>query len=115
MTSNGRGGKLSGAMLDRIEAAVRRRYREFSSGLPFHGWHHVEFVRAKAVALALKNGADVSIVEAAALLHDLNYMVQRNSRVTAARALRAELLTELGLAPQLTRQIEEVIAQAETE
>jgi uncharacterized protein len=106
---------LSTPILDRIESAVREQYRSFSSGLPFHGWHHVEFVRSKAVALAHKNGSDVAIVEVAALLHDLNYMVQRNSRVNAARHMRRQLLNELDIDECIIERIEQVISEAETE
>jgi uncharacterized protein len=106
---------LTAATLRRIEHAVRRQYQEFASGLSFHGWHHVEFVRTKAVSLALKNNADVTIVEAAALLHDLNYMLQRNSRATVACQMRAQLLGDLGISEWLVDRIEQVISEAETE
>lgn len=106
---------LSAALVEKVEASTRRHYEEFRSHLPFHGWHHIEFVRSKAVMLAGRNGADGAVVEVAALLHDLNYMVKRNSRVAEARNLRAELLGDLGVAGELIARIETVIAEAETE
>jgi uncharacterized protein len=101
--------------LHRLTEEVRRRYTAFTSGLPFHGWHHVEFVRVQAVAYARKNGANVRIVEAAALLHDLNYMVKRNSRARAGKNLRHQILSGLGVSERSIRWIETVICEAETE
>ena len=44
--------------VDAVEDRVRRLCRRHAARLPFHGWHHVSFVRAKAVAFAQHNGAD---------------------------------------------------------
>jgi len=106
---------MSPRLIEELERRVRDRYASFTSGLPFHGWHHVEFVRAKAVVYASKNGANVRIVEAAALLHDLNYMVKRNSRVSAGEDLRREILADIGVSAETAGWIESVIREAETE
>lgn len=108
------GNVLSDKQLRGIEREVRREYRSFTLGLPFHGWHHVQFVRSRAVIYAEENGSDVSVVAAAALVHDLNYMVARNSTVKAGAGLRHELLSHAGVGERLIEYIEEVILQAET-
>lgn len=73
-----------------IERRVRHLCERYAERLPFHGWHHVRFVRSKAVAFATSNGSDVSVVEAAALVHDVNYLVRRNSAAAAGHDLRME-------------------------
>src|SRR5437660_6994312 len=100
---------LSEQTLAKIETGARARYATFTRGLPFHGWHHVEFVRARARGLAQKNGADVTIVEAAAIVHDLNYMVERNSLASTGRELRHELLTAAGVPGALTDRIDHIV------
>jgi uncharacterized protein len=101
--------------LARIEAEARAAYARFTRGLPFHGWHHVEFVRAWAARLARKNGADVALVEAAAIVHDLNYMVERNSLAATGRELRATMLTEAGVSPAMVEHIEGIVCDAAIE
>src|SRR5205807_1571057 len=78
---------------------VARRVRALcgaDGSLPFHGWHHVSFVRAKAVRFALANGSDAGVVETAALVHDLNYLVRRNSPAAAGREPRLRVLADAG-------------------
>lgn len=106
---------ISVRAIEELKRKVKDRYASFTSGLPFHGWHHVEFVRAKAMLYASENGANVGIVEAAALLHDLNYMVKRNSRVSAGENLRREILRDVGISDECADWIETVIREAETE
>jgi uncharacterized protein len=107
--------ELTPELLEELSRQVHGLYLGFTSGLPFHGWHHVEFVRARAVTYAHKNGADAAIVEAAALLHDLNYMVKRNSRASAAEDLRRQILHGLQVSSSNILMIETVIREAETE
>lgn len=101
------------AVVRRVHSLVRSHYRQ-SPELPFHGWHHVEFVRAKALEFAARNRADRSIVEVAALVHDLNYLVERNSIAAAGRPLRRRLLREAGVAADAVRRVEQVVQSAET-
>lgn len=113
--NNEDGRDISPGKIAELKRRVRDRYAGFRSGLPFHGWHHVEFVRAKAVVYAEQNGANVGIVEAAAILHDLNYMVRRNSRVSAGENLRRDILLDIGVSEETIHWIEKVIREAETE
>jgi uncharacterized protein len=82
--------------------------------LPFHGWHHIEFVRDKAIGFAERNGADRSIVEVAALVHDLNYLVERNSFAAAGEELRQRILDRGGVPTATARRVEAVVQEAET-
>ncbi|MEV4058335.1 HD domain-containing protein [Amycolatopsis sp. NPDC049688] len=96
-----------------VEERVHRLCRKYAERLPFHGWHHVSFVRAKAAGFARHNGADVAVVEVAALVHDVNYLVLRNSPAAAGRSLRREILAECGVPPRIARWIDEIVDEAE--
>lgn len=97
-----------------VNDAVRSTYRSFDRPLPFHGWHHIEFVREKALEFAERNGADRSIVEIAALVHDLNYLVEPDSPARAGRQLRHRVLLAAGVAPGDRQRVEDVVQEAET-
>jgi uncharacterized protein len=97
-------------------AAVARRVRELcqrAGDLPFHGWHHVSFVRDKGARFAAANGADVSVVATAALVHDLNYLVRRNSPAAAGGTLRLDILAEAGITADTARWVDEIVVEAE--
>lgn len=100
-------------LFDRVERRVRRLYAKRAARLPFHGWHHIRFVRDKAMEFAELNGSDVRFVGVAALVHDLNYLVQRNSPASAGRYLRMNLLTSAGAPVELARQVDQVVCEAE--
>lgn len=94
---------------------VKRRLEEHAHKLPFHGWPHTDFVRTKAVEFAAGRGADVVLVEATALVHDINYLVEPNSPPSAGLALRAQLLRECDFSAVEIKRIEEIIEGAHTE
>ena len=56
------------AVLERAEGHVRQLLAGDSSG---HDWWHIERVRRSALAIARGEGADLFVVELAALLHDV--------------------------------------------
>jgi uncharacterized protein len=96
-----------------VDALVRELCERYARRLPFHGWHHVSFVRAKAVHFAQANGAEASIVETAALVHDVNYLVRRNSPAAAGERLRMDVLAEAGVRPTTARWIDDIVVEAE--
>jgi uncharacterized protein len=100
-------------IIDAVENRVHRLCRRYAERLPFHGWHHVSFVRAKAAGFAQHNGADRAVVEIAALVHDVNYLVLRNSPAAAGRSLRLEILAECGVSDGVARRIDEIVDEAE--
>jgi uncharacterized protein len=100
-------------MVDQVERRVRRLCQRFAANLPFHGWHHVHFVRTKARAFAAANGSDPAVVETAALVHDLNYIVSRNSAAAAGRDLRMGILARAGVAQEVAEWIDEIVDEAE--
>jgi uncharacterized protein len=99
--------------IDLIGKHVHDLCLRYAARLPFHGWHHVDFVRAKAVTFARENGADASVVEAAALVHDVNYLVRRNSPASAGRNLRLDVLRSAGVGGDIAERIDAVVDEAE--
>ncbi len=99
--------------IDAVEYRVRQLCWRYAEKLQFHGWHHVSFVRAKAAGFADHNGADRTVVEVAALVHDVNYIVLRNSPAAAGRDLRMDLLRECGVEDAAARWIDEIVDEAE--
>jgi uncharacterized protein len=100
-------------VIDAVEQQVRELCQRLAERLPFHGWHHVSFVRAKSVQFAEVNGADVAVVETAALVHDVNYVVQRNSTAAAGRRLRLEILAKAGVIRPIAGWIDRIVREAE--
>lgn len=96
-----------------VERRVRQLCVKYAERLPFHGWHHVDFVRTKAVEFAGHNGAEKSVVETAALVHDVNYLVLRNSPAAAGQDLRLGILDDAGVRRRTARWIDEIIDEAE--
>ena len=96
-----------------VERAVRALCEDSALQLPFHGWHHVSFVRAKGAVFAQHNGSDVALVETAALVHDVNYTVRRNSLAEDGRAVRMRILAQAGVPDAVAEQIDEIVCEAE--
>lgn len=57
------------AILTAAEAFVREKLAHDGTG---HDWHHIARVRTTALAIAREEGADLFLVELAALLHDVD-------------------------------------------
>jgi uncharacterized protein len=101
------------AVVDAVDAFVRRLCTRYAARLQFHGWHHVTFVRTKAARFAVCNGADVSVVETAALVHDVNYLVRRNSAAAAGSGLRLALLSRAGVPDRVAAWVDRIVDEAE--
>lgn len=106
-------GTVPAAALTRVERQVHALCLRHARRLPFHGWHHVSFVRDKAAEFAALNGSEVPVVEAAALVHDVNYLVRRNSVAAAGSGLRRGLLAEAGVGPAVVDWIDSIVDEAE--
>jgi uncharacterized protein len=106
-------GTVSREAIDLVERQVQRLCRQYADRLQFHGWHHITFVRAKAVEFAEANGSAVGVVETAALVHDVNYIVARNSTAAAGRRLRLEILATAGVARPVAMWVERIVREAE--
>jgi uncharacterized protein len=106
------------AIDDEIVEAVRRRvealYAQRNSDVPFHGWHHIMFVSSKVIAFARELGADDRLSRVAALVHDVNYLVDPTTNAGGGAALRKMILSDAGLSSEIIQWIERVVLEAET-
>jgi len=71
-------------------------------------------VKTKAVEFANERNADPCLVAAASMVHDLNYVVRKNSTPSAARRLRRSFLKNAGFDPAEINRIEEIVNEAHT-
>ena len=90
---------LNPAALTRLQDDVRRRL-ESSPGC--HDWDHTVRVTAAALHLAEGEGADVAVVECAALLHDIGRATESSDGETCCHAEQgagqvAEILRGVGI------------------
>ena len=101
-------------MISELTSSLRAMYDESADKVPFHGWHHIAFVARKGRQFASERGADEFLVEAAALVHDVNYVVESNSEPDAGFALRQTLLRQAGFDSAEAQRIEAIILEAHT-
>jgi len=97
-----------------LHKLVFELYAKHKESLLFHGWHHINFVTNKAREFANLIEANVEIVECAALVHDINYIVELNSEPIAGQKLRSELLAEVGFDDGEIQHIESIINESHT-
>ena len=75
-----------------------------------HDWFHIERVRNTALSIAHEEGADLFVVELAALLHDVaDWKFADGDHTASPRAARRWLQT-LPVAPELIEHVEDIIA-----
>jgi uncharacterized protein len=96
-----------GELLARAEAFVRGRLEARACG---HDWWHIHRVRAAALRIGAAIGADLALVELAALLHDV-----ADPKLDAfpgeGRGLLAKFLDGCGLPGAEREQLEDVLAR----
>lgn len=83
----------------KLAAELEKLYKERSPDMLYHGWHHVYFVAKKAVIFAKELDVDIELVEAATLMHDLNYLVEVNSNPEVGKEIRERYLVSAGFLP----------------
>lgn len=103
----------SGNLID-LEKYVRELYDANALKVPFHGWDHTNYVRNKALDFAAELEAEEDLVEAAALVHDLNHVVSPGSSVDEGSAQRREVLARAGFTVEHQDHIEVAIHDAHT-
>lgn len=96
----------------KLSNILEELYKEHSKELLFHGWHHICFVRNKAVEFAQIIHANIEIVEAAALTHDLNYFILPNSEPEIAKEMRLKYLKGSLFNDSEIHQIESIIMES---
>lgn len=91
----------------RTAAHVRALQQDEASG---HDWWHTDRVRRTALRLAAEEGADLLVVELAALLHDVGDWKLAGGDVDAAPRLAREWLEALGADAGVVDHVAEIVA-----
>lgn len=94
-----------------LAASLEQIYTERSSEMLFHGWHHIYFVAKKAVQFAEGYDVNKEYIEAAALTHDLNYLVAVNSEPEVGRDMRLAELAKAGFSTDEAETIDAIIME----
>lgn len=99
---------------DAIYKRVKALYAEHEH-LPFHGWHHINFVYKKSVLFARELGANILMTQSSALVHDLNYLSKKGiyTKAIAGKDLRHSILDECALPADTISQVESIVNSAE--
>ena len=93
-------------ILQQTENYVREQLSQDSSG---HDWQHTKRVRTLALQIAQEEGADLFIVELAALLHDLGDYKLHDGDGSVAPSLISSWLTGLGMQQDGVQKILDVV------
>jgi len=105
---------MTQSRITKLHDIIFELYLKNGESLPFHGWHHINFVTKKALKFAEFVGADLEIVQAAALTHDLNNILAKNSPPEAGTELRANLLEQAGFDLLQIENVENVVRESHT-
>jgi uncharacterized protein len=100
--------------LDELDNLVRELYRKHAAAVPYHGWHHVDFVVQRASVFLVDLDADETLTLAAAYVHDLNYLVAGDSVESAGTELRKDVLARAGFDENAIKRIESIVIAAST-
>lgn len=95
--------------INQLKSELIPLYEKHQKELLFHGWHHITFVTNKSAGFAKELGANVFLVQSAALVHDLNYIVESNSKPEVGKDLRETILTTAGYGAEEIMAIEQII------
>lgn len=105
---------MSSSKIEKLFEQIQPLYMKHSKDLLFHGWHHITFVKKKALEFAGSVNANKFIVEAAALTHDLNFIVKPNSEPEEGKIIRQEFLGKAGFTNEEIIRIESVVMESHT-
>ena len=78
--------------IERLYDYIFELYQQHKEKLLFHGWHHINFVYKKSTIFAKELEANIELVQAAALTHDLNYIVSKGSKTKDGKEIRSKIL-----------------------
>ncbi|MCQ5377414.1 MAG: HD domain-containing protein [Candidatus Methanomethylicia archaeon] len=90
--------------LPEIERLCRSAFSEFGA----HGWEHVERVRSLCRSIGASEGADLEVLDAAALFHDAARGAKDHALAGAEYA--KETLTSMGFSPSFCARVHSAIS-----
>lgn len=98
-----------------LATALKELYYTHARTLLFHGWHHIYLTAKKAVEFADEfPEVDKELLEAAALTHDLNYLVKTNTAPEVGKELREQYLTKAGFNSSEIAAVEAIVMEGHT-
>lgn len=103
---------MTSAAQDQVLARTAEHVRQLLAGdSSGHDWWHIERVRALALAIGRGEGADLYVVELAALLHDIADWKFHGGDDALGPRRAAEWLASLDVEPAVIAQVSEIISQ----
>jgi uncharacterized protein len=99
---------MSRKLIQSAEAFIRARLAGDGSG---HDWHHVDRVRRTAVMIGAAEGADLQLVELAALLHDVADWKFHGGDDRAGPRVASQWLAEQGAPPETIAAVAQIISE----
>lgn len=99
---------MSRQIIRHTEDFVRERLSDDSSG---HDWYHVDRVRRSAVMIGAAEGADLVLVELAALLHDVADWKFHDGDDEVGPRVAGEWLTSQGVEPDVIAHVQAIIRE----
>ena len=108
------GFRIEATWIMNVQERMKSLYAEHVDDVPFHGWHHIEFVVSKVPEFALELGADVDKTRLAALVHDVNHLVAPGSHVGAGESLLRQILEEAECPSSVVSSVARIVKEAET-
>jgi len=95
-------------LIERIGEMVKNAFEGEGTG---HDWFHIDRVRKVALKLAESEGANMEVVELAALLHDIADHKFHDNDLSAGPAKARELILEYGGSPELADRVGTIISE----
>lgn len=95
----------------RVEKTVQLVKEKLGEDATGHDYFHIMRVRALAVRLAIEEGADVYVVELAALLHDIADWKFHDGDLNAGPKVATEWLQSLDEKPETIEKVASIIKE----
>ncbi len=95
-------------LISQIETEVKRLFEGEGTG---HDWFHINRVRKNALKIGKAEGADLFVIELAALLHDIADHKFHNNDLKVGPERARQLIEQMGGSVDLALQIGEIVAQ----
>jgi uncharacterized protein len=98
-------------MVEKIEQIRNIVKEKFLNQEGSHDWFHIERVYNLAIYLQEKEGGDRTIIELAALLHDISDHKYNGGNWQAGATVAIELMLDVGVSHEMAEKVAQVISQ----
>lgn len=93
-------------VLREIEREIKKQFENEGTG---HDWHHINRVRNIAMAIQEKEGGDRTVIELAALLHDISDHKFNGGDFDKGALVSDAILIKYGVAEELRDKVTEIV------